>query len=50
MYGMGSSIEKLGWRIRFFPAMNTYEIPSMEVDGMDVLAVREATELAREKS
>ena len=50
MYGMGSSIERVrAGGLDFFPAMNTYEIPSMEVDGMDVLAVREATEIAREK-
>ena len=49
-YGMGSSIERVrAGGLDFFPAMNTYEIPSMEVDGMDVLAVREATEIAREK-
>ena len=50
MYGMGSSIERVrAGGLDFFPAMNTYEIPSMEVDGMDVIAVKEATEIAREK-
>ena len=49
-YGMGSSIDRVrAGGLDFFPAMNTYEIPSMEVDGMDVLAVKEATEIAREK-
>ena len=46
-YGMGSAIE----RVRagggdFYPGMTTYGIPAVEVDGMDVLAVKEATEIA----
>ncbi|MBA30933.1 MAG: pyruvate dehydrogenase (acetyl-transferring) E1 component subunit alpha [Chloroflexi bacterium] len=49
-YGMGSSIERVrAGGLDFFPAMDTYEIPSMEVDGMDVIAVKEATKIAREK-
>ena len=47
MYGMGSSIERVrAGGIDFYPGMATYEIPAAEVDGMDVLAVREATETA----
>jgi pyruvate dehydrogenase E1 component alpha subunit len=47
MYGMGSSIERVrAGGIDFYPGMATYEIPAVEVDGMDVLAVREATEVA----
>jgi pyruvate dehydrogenase E1 component alpha subunit len=47
MYGMGSSIERArAGGIDFYPGMATYEIPAVEVDGMDVLAVREATEVA----
>ncbi|HJP28304.1 MAG TPA: pyruvate dehydrogenase (acetyl-transferring) E1 component subunit alpha [Dehalococcoidia bacterium] len=47
MYGMGTSIERVrAGGIDFYPGMATYEIPAAEVDGMDVLAVREATELA----
>ncbi len=46
-YGMGSAID----RVRaggndFYPALATYGIPAVEVDGMDVIAVKEATELA----
>lgn len=46
-YGMGSAID----RVRaggndFYPGLATYGIPAVEVDGMDVLAVKEATELA----
>jgi pyruvate dehydrogenase E1 component alpha subunit len=47
MYGMGSSIERVrAGGIDFYPGMATYEIPAVEVDGMDVLAVKEATEAA----
>jgi pyruvate dehydrogenase E1 component alpha subunit len=47
MYGMGSSIERVrAGGIDFYPGMATYEIPAVEVDGMDVLAVKEATEVA----
>lgn len=47
MYGMGSSIERVrAGGIDFYPGMATYEIPAVEVDGMDVLAVREVTEVA----
>ena len=47
MYGMGSSIERVrAGGIDFYPGMATYGIPAAEVDGMDVLAVKEATELA----
>ena len=47
MYGMGSSIERVrAGGIDFYPGMATYGIPAAEVDGMDVLAVRELTEAA----
>jgi pyruvate dehydrogenase E1 component alpha subunit len=47
MYGMGSSIERVrAGGIDFYPGMATYGIPAVEVDGMDVLAVKEATEVA----
>jgi pyruvate dehydrogenase E1 component alpha subunit len=47
MYGMGSSIERVrAGGIDFYPGMATYEIPAAEVDGMDVIAVKEATEQA----
>jgi pyruvate dehydrogenase E1 component alpha subunit len=50
MYGMGSSIERVrAGGIDFYPGMATYGIPAVEVDGMDVLAVKEATELAVER-
>ncbi len=47
MYGMGSSIDRVrAGGIDFYPGMATYGIPAAEVDGMDVLAVKEASELA----
>jgi pyruvate dehydrogenase E1 component alpha subunit len=47
MYGMGSSIERVrAGGIDFYPGISTYGIPAIEVDGMDVLAVRESTDLA----
>jgi pyruvate dehydrogenase E1 component alpha subunit len=50
MYGMGSAIERVrAGGIDFYPGMATYGIPAAEVDGMDVLAVKEATELAVER-
>ena len=50
MYGMGSSIERVrAGGIDFYPGMATYGIPAAEVDGMDVLAVKEATEIAVER-
>tara|TARA_B110000438_G_scaffold90933_1_gene90486 strand:- start:842 stop:1861 length:1020 start_codon:yes stop_codon:yes gene_type:complete len=49
-YGMGSSID----RVRaggedFYTGANTYDIPAAQVDGMDVLAVKEATKIAVDK-
>jgi len=49
-YGMGSSID----RVRaggedFYTGANTYDIPAAQVNGMDVLAVKEATEIAVQK-
>ncbi|MBL40195.1 MAG: pyruvate dehydrogenase (acetyl-transferring) E1 component subunit alpha [Chloroflexi bacterium] len=49
-YGMGSSID----RVRaggedFYTAASTYDIPAAQVNGMDVLAVKEATKIAIEK-
>lgn len=50
MYGMGSAIDRVrAGGTDFYPAMSTYGIPAAEVDGMDVLAVKEATELAVKK-
>ena len=47
MYGMGSSIERVrAGGIDFYPGIATYGIPALEVDGMDVLAVKEATGVA----
>jgi TPP-dependent pyruvate/acetoin dehydrogenase alpha subunit len=47
---MGSSID----RVRaggedFYTGANTYDIPAAQVNGMDVLAVKEATEIAVQK-
>ena len=48
-YGMGSAIERVrAGGSDFYPGLATYGIPAVEVDGMDVLAVREATGLAVE--
>ena len=49
-YGMGSSID----RVRaggedFYTGVSTYDIPASQVNGMDVLAVKEATKLAVDK-
>ena len=49
-YGMGSAID----RVRaggedFYTGVNTYDIPAAQVNGMDVLAVKEATEIAVKK-
>lgn len=50
MYGMGSSIDRVrAGGIDFYPGLATYGIPAVEVDGMDVLAVKEATEIAVQK-
>ncbi|MEE8045199.1 MAG: pyruvate dehydrogenase (acetyl-transferring) E1 component subunit alpha [Dehalococcoidia bacterium] len=50
MYGMGSSIERVrAGGIDFYPGMATYGIPAVEVDGMDVIAVKETTEVAVER-
>lgn len=47
MYGMGSSIERVrAGGIDFYPGIATYGIPALEVDGMDVLAVKEVTDVA----
>ena len=43
-YGMGSSIERVrAGGMDFFPGLSTYGIEAIEVDGMDVLSVAEAT-------
>ena len=49
-YGMGSAID----RVRaggedFYTGADTYDIPAAQVNGMDVLAVKEATEIAVKK-
>ncbi|SUZ57158.1 uncharacterized protein METZ01_LOCUS10012 [marine metagenome] len=50
MYGMGSSIERVrAGGVDFYPGVATYGIPALEVDGMDVLAVKEATDVAVQK-
>ena len=49
-YGMGSSIERVrAGGTDFYPGVSTYGIDAAEVDGMDVLAVREATRAAIDK-
>ena len=46
-YGMGSAIERVRAGGKdFYPGLATYGIPAVEVDGMDVLAVKESTEIA----
>lgn len=49
-FGMGSAIERVrAGGTDFYPAVESYGIDAAVVDGMDVLAVREATQLAVEK-
>ena len=49
LYGMGASVDQtLVFHEEIYKMANTYHMPSKRVDGMDVLAVREATEEAVE--
>ena len=49
-FGMGSAIERVrAGGSDFYPAVDSYGINAAVVDGMDVLAVREAAQLAVEK-
>ena len=44
LYGMGTHVDRTHAGGRdIFQSADTYEIPAAQVDGMDVLAVREAT-------
>ena len=45
-YAMGTSIERSSSEVRLFKRGVSFNIPGFEVDGMDVLAVREAAEKA----
>ena len=47
LYGMGSAIDRVrAGGTDFYPAVQAYGIPSSVVDGMDVIAVHEATQAA----
>ncbi len=45
-YGMGTSVERASARTEFYVRGQAYGIPGRQVDGMDVLAIREAGEEA----
>ncbi|MCX7355336.1 MAG: pyruvate dehydrogenase (acetyl-transferring) E1 component subunit alpha [Alphaproteobacteria bacterium] len=45
-YGMGTSIERASARVDFYHRGQSWGIPGAQVDGMDVMAVREAGEKA----
>ncbi len=45
-YAMGTSIERSSSEVRLFKRGVSFNIPGFEVDGMDVLAVRDAAEKA----
>jgi pyruvate dehydrogenase E1 component alpha subunit len=45
-YAMGTSIERSSSEVRLHKRGASFNIPGEEVDGMDVLAVREASEMA----
>ena len=45
-YGMGTSIEKASAAPQMVDKAKAYKIPAKQVDGMDILAVHEATEKA----
>ncbi len=46
LYGMGSPVEEVFAKREIFRVAEAYEMPSQQVDGMDVLAVREVTQAA----
>lgn len=47
-YGMGTSIERASAMTDFYKRGEGFDIPGMQVDGMDVLAVKAAAEKANE--
>ena len=48
LYGMGTPVEDVVAKREIYQIAHAYDMPSQQVDGMDVLAVREATEAAIE--
>ena len=46
LYGMGTPVEDVFAKREIFRVAEAYDMPSQQVDGMDVLAVREATQAA----
>ena len=46
LYGMGSPVEEMFAKREIFRVAEAYDMPSQQVDGMDVVAVREATQSA----
>jgi len=49
-FAIGTSLERVSPSKELYKRVKTYNIPSERVDGMDVLAVREATERAIERA
>jgi pyruvate dehydrogenase E1 component alpha subunit len=47
-YAMGTSVERASSETHFYKRGTSFNIPGIEVDGMDVLAVREAGKMALE--
>ena len=45
-YGMGTSVERASATVELHRRGNSFDIPGMQVDGMDVLAVKAAAEVA----
>ncbi|MBA2564693.1 MAG: pyruvate dehydrogenase (acetyl-transferring) E1 component subunit alpha [Gemmatimonadetes bacterium] len=50
LYGMGTAVERASATRDFHPRAEAYGIPGEAVDGMDVLAVREAVTRARDRA
>ncbi len=50
LYGMGTAVERASATKDFYTRAEAYDIPGEAVDGMDVLAVREAVARARKRA
>ena len=50
LYGMGTAVERASATRDFYTRAEAYDMPGEAVDGMDVLAVRDAVERARKRA